>query len=107
MQIISLTFSAMIVATLGGYAQQRSHVSVASYTTTALRVPGTASRVDDSNYLKPEFINNINVSAVRDFIKRFSEQSTARWFKMKDASLMVKFDAPGIAYRVTYTSRGN
>jgi len=106
MQIISLTLSAILVATLGSTAQEQNHVRVASYATT-LRVPGTASRVDDSNYLKPEFINNINVSAVRDFIRRFSEQTNARWYKMKDASLMVKFEVPDIAYRVAYTSRGS
>lgn len=106
MQIISLTLSAILVAGMGLRAQDNGHARVASYATT-LRVPGTANRVDDSNFLKPEFINNINVSAVRDFLKRFNEQPNARWYKMKDGSLMVKFEKPDDAYRVAYTSRGN
>lgn len=106
MQIVSLTLSAILIAVLGTHAQDNGHVRVASYATT-IRVPGSASRVDDSNFLKPEYINNINVSAVRDFIKRFTEQPNARWYKMKDASLLVKFEVPDIAYRVAYSSRGN
>lgn len=106
MKIISLTLSAIFVAALGVHAQESGHARVASYATT-LRVPGAASRVDDSNYLKPEFVNNLNMSAVRDFLKRFNEQPSARWYKMKDESLMVKFNTSGIAYRVAYTSKGS
>src|SRR5690348_4570224 len=107
MQIFCLTLSAILVAMPGLYAQEMNHPRITSYASATLRVSGTTSRVDDSNYLKPEFVNNITVSAVRDFIRRFSEQPNARWYKMRDASLMVKFEAPDISYRVAYTSRGN
>ena len=106
MKIFSLTLFATFVAVSGVYAQDNGQARVASYAT-AIRVPGSANRVDDSNFLKPEYINNINVTAVRDFVNRFKEQTDARWYKLKDASLLVKFEVPDISYRVAYSSRGN
>ena len=105
MKIVSLSLTAILVAAMGVSAQDSGHARVASYAT-ALRVPGTTSRVDDSNYLKPEFVNNINVAAVRDFVKRYNEPDNTRWYKMKDGSLLVKFELPDHAFRVAYTSRG-
>jgi len=106
MKIVSLSLTAILVAAMSVSAQDSGHAHLASYTT-VLPVPGTANRVDDSNYLKPEFINNLNVSAVRDFVKRFNDPDNARWYKMKDGSLLVKFDLPGRAFRVIYDVRGS
>jgi len=105
MKIVSLSLTAILIAAMGVSAQDSGHARVASYAT-ALRVPGTTNKVDDSNYLKPEFLNNINVTAVRDFIKRFNDPADARWYKMKDGSLLVKFENNNHAYRVAYTNRG-
>src|SRR4051794_12840905 len=105
MKIVSLSLTAMLIAAMGVSAQDSGHARVASYAT-VLRVPGTAKRVDDSNYLKPEFINNINVAAVRDFVKRYSEPADASWYKLKDGTLLVKFALAGHACRAAYTSRG-
>jgi len=106
MKMINLNLLAVLLAATGAFAQNDSPARVLNYAT-AVRMPGTASRVDDSNFLKPEYINNINVSAVRDFVKRFHDQDNARWFKLKDASLIVKFDRPDVGFRVAYSSKGS
>ena len=106
MKMLNLTSLAVLLATAGACAQNDSPTRVLNYAT-AVRLPGVAKRVDDSNFLKPEYINNINVSAVRDFVKRFHEQDNARWYKLKDASLLVKFDRPDTAFRVAYNTKGS
>jgi len=65
-----------------------------------------ASRIEDFGFYRPEYMNNINVSAVRDFVKRCHEPGGARWYKLKDASLVVKFERPDTAFRVAYNRRG-
>jgi len=106
MKMLNLNLFAALFAATGAFAQNDSPARVLNYAT-AVRLPGKASRVDDSNFLKPEYINNINVSAVRDFVKRFHDQDNARWFKLKDASLIVKFERPDIGFRVAYSSKGS
>jgi hypothetical protein len=109
MKIISLTLSAALAMAMTACAQNNGHTQAMSYTA-SYRTPAKVVRVDSSSaatVLKPELLNNINVSAVRDFVARFHEPADARWYKMQDNSYQVKFEVPGIAYRVAYTSRGN
>ncbi|HEY4151540.1 MAG TPA: hypothetical protein VGM41_21525, partial [Chitinophagaceae bacterium] len=107
MKSISLTLSAALAVVMTACAQNNGHIQslghIASY-----RTPGKVLRVDSSSsILKPEYINNIDVSAVRDFMKRFKDPAGARWYKMPDGDLLVKFEVPDIAYRVAYTGRGS
>src|SRR5882757_932215 len=100
-----ISILAVLLAATGARAQSNSPAGILAYST-ANRLPGMASRIEDSGFYRPEYMNNINVSAVRDFVKRFHEPDSARWFKLKDASLFVKFKRPGTVFRVAYNPRG-
>lgn len=96
----------LLFAATGASAQSNSPAGILAYST-ANRLPGMTSRIEDSGFFRPEYMNNINVSAVRDFVKRFHEPDSARWFKLKDASLFVKFKRPDTVFRVAYNPRGS
>ena len=95
----------LLSAATGACAQSNSPAEILVYST-ANRFPGMTSRTEDSGFFRPGYMNNINVSAVRDFVKRFHEPDSVRWFKLKDESLIVRFDKPGIAFRVAYNRQG-
>src|SRR5882724_7005622 len=111
MKMISLTLSAALALNMTACAQNNGHTQTLNYAA-AYRTPGRPMRVDSSStasspsVLKPEFINNINVSAVRDFVGRYKDPANARWYKLQDGSLIVKFEKPDIAWRVAYTPGG-
>jgi hypothetical protein len=111
MKIFGSILTALLGAALGLCAQP--HGKTVSYSTPLRETPrATGSthkaddKADDSKFLKPEFINNISVNAVRDFIKRFTERSDTRWYKLPDGSFLARFEDTNIAYRAAYTSRG-
>jgi hypothetical protein len=109
MKVISLTLSAALAVVMTACVQNNGHTQTLGYAT-SLRVPGRVVHVDSSSSsatLKPEYINNINVSAVRDFVTRFNDPANARWFKLQDATYMAKFEVPDISYRVAYSNRGD
>ncbi|HSC38572.1 MAG TPA: hypothetical protein VLD19_11885 [Chitinophagaceae bacterium] len=101
-----ISILAVILAATGACAQNETSTGMLAYST-AHRLPRMAAFIEDTGSYRPEHMNNINVSAVRDFIKRFHEPDSARWFKLKDASLIVRFDKPGIAFRVAYNRQGD
>ena len=105
MKILSLTLSALLAAVMGLSAQNARNASLLSYAANPSR-PAAAATITDSG-IKPEYINSVNIAAVRDFVKRFKEPADARWYKMTDGCLMVKFDVPAVNYRVVYTARGS
>ena len=95
----------LLSAATGACAQSNSPAGILAYST-ANRLPGMTSRIEDSGFFRPGYMNNINVSAVRDFVKRFHEPDSARWFKLKDASLIAKFERSDRTFRVAYNRLG-
>ena len=99
-------FLSLLLATAGGAAaQDETHAQSPDYATTA-PLPGAVARITDSSVLRPEYINNINVSAVRDFVKRFKDPANVRWYNLHGTGFITKFEQPGIACRVAYSKQG-
>lgn len=52
------------------------------------------------------FLNEVNIKAVRDFIKRFKNISNANWYKVSDG-FIVSFTENAIETKVIYYFNGN
>jgi len=101
----SLFLYILLAAATGALAQSDAHAQLPDYAI-ATPLPGAVARVTDSAFLQPEYINNINVSAVRDFMRRFKEPVNTRWFNIHGKGFIARFEQPGITCRASYTSRG-
>jgi hypothetical protein len=55
---------------------------------------------------KNEFLNDVNVRAMRDFISRYGDASDVAWHRSNDSYVAV-FTRDSIQYRVIYTNRGD
>lgn len=57
--------------------------------------------------LKPkgQYVNDVNVRAMRDFVSRYGEQDDVKWHNSKGSYIAV-FVRDSIQYRVMYGSRG-
>lgn len=53
-----------------------------------------------------QYLNDINVRAMRDFVSRYGDVPDAVWHRTKDCFIAVFF-RDSIQYRVIYTSRGD
>jgi hypothetical protein len=102
MKILSLILCAVIPAAMSAGAQIKVQAQAPG---NEISWPGAVT--NDSPYSKPEYINNISTSAVRDFMRRFKTADSARWFRMGNGFCIVKFNEPGIAYQADYSPRGS
>lgn len=55
---------------------------------------------------KTQYINDINIRAMRDFVKRYSNVTDEKWHKSNDNYIAVFF-RDSTQYRVIYDSRGD
>ena len=69
------------------------------------RSPRIVSRLSDSSTIQPDYLNNVSVSAVRDFVHRFKQATNTRWHIM-EGGYIAKFELPGFAFQVVYDKRG-
>jgi hypothetical protein len=54
---------------------------------------------------KPQYVNDINIRAMRDFVKRYSNVTDEKWHKSNNNYVAVFF-RDSTQYRVIYSSRG-
>lgn len=52
-------------------------------------------------------LNNINLKAVRNFIKRYSATTDAKWYTADDGGFIAKFTEDSVQNIVAYNSAGN
>jgi hypothetical protein len=105
MKLIIWMASVILLTTVTAHAQQGSNEPLYNNTTPAA-IPATPAGADDSTIGKPTWRNDINIFAVRDFVKRFDDPANARWYKIGQEGYVIKFEEPGTSYRVSYNSRG-
>jgi hypothetical protein len=91
-KLLIATGISFVVLSGCAYSQQSGHV-LASAEVKSLRP-------------KNEYLNDINVRAIRDFISRYGDASDAVWHKSHDNYVAV-FTRDSIQHRVIYTSRGD
>jgi len=101
----SLLLCLLLAGAMGATAQSDAHTQLPDYAV-ASPLPGTVAGADDSAFRRPEYINNINVSAIRDFMRRFKEPVNTRWFNIHGKGFIARFEQPGVTCRVSYTIRG-
>lgn len=53
-----------------------------------------------------QYINDINVRAMRDFVSRYGEVENAKWHRTKDSYIAVFF-RDSVQHRVIYSQRGD
>lgn len=92
-------------AAISATAQTTAQSQDAAYTT-GRHKPGTLAGIDDSSAVKPGYLNDINISAARDFVKRFSSAASPRWLKLEDGSFFVRFEEQDARCRAAYNKRG-
>jgi hypothetical protein len=55
---------------------------------------------------KNQFLNDVNVRAMRDFVNRYGDASDAVWHQTNNSYVAV-FSRDSVQYRVIYTTRGD
>ncbi|WP_207511413.1 hypothetical protein [Longitalea luteola] len=78
------------------YSQQTGHALVAANVTPA----------KSSTKPKSEYLNDINVNAMRDFVNRFGDVPDVVWHKNKDTRVAV-FTRDSVQHRIVYNNRGD
>lgn len=95
-KLLIATGMSFVVLSGCAYSQQTGHaLTVANVT--SLKSP-----------VKPQsqFLNDINVKAMRDFVSRFGDVSNAVWHKNTDTYVAV-FKRDSVQHRIVYTNRGD
>ena len=55
---------------------------------------------------KNQYLNDVNVRAMRDFVSRYGDEPDAVWHQ-SNGSFVVVFNRDSVQYRVIYTGRGD
>jgi len=106
MKITSLFLYALLTATQPVAAQHTAEAPVAA-TAHEWPRPGSVVHIDDSSAIKPGYLNDLNMAAVRDFTRRFKTAATPVWFKVGNTGWVAKFEEPHLKYQVAYTRNGS
>jgi hypothetical protein len=91
-KLLIATGITIVVLTGCAYSQESGH-ALATANVKALK-------------LKSEYLNDINVRAMRDFVGRYGDVENVKWHNSKDSHIAVFF-RDSIQHRIIYTSRGD
>lgn len=105
MKIRNWILCALLSTTISAAAQNTDRAQEPGYAA-GWHTPRGVLRIDDSSALKSDYLNDININAARDFVKRFSAAASPRWIRLQDGSFIARFEEPGIAGRAAYSKRG-
>jgi membrane-bound lytic murein transglycosylase len=102
-KLMIATSITVVVLTGCVYSQQSAHALATANVQSSANVKPKAN-VKASK--AENYLNNINVRAMRDFVGRFGDAENVKWHNSKDGFIAVFF-RDSIQHRVMYTSRGD
>lgn len=103
-KLLIATGITMVALTGCVYSQQTTH---AVATANVKSAPVVKSPPDvKSSKPKTDYLNEINVRAVRDFVSRYSDAENVKW-NNSNGSYIAVFFRDSMQHRVVYTSRGD
>lgn len=105
MKITSLILCALLSSLSNAYAQ-RSAQSQEAAPASEEPLSAMIARANDSSTEKPRYINDINMAAVRDFVKRFTTTADPEWTRITGDCYEASFTQPGMKCHAYYSKRG-
>jgi hypothetical protein len=94
----------VVVLTGCVYSQQSAHALATANVKSAPNVKSKANV--KSSKPKSDYLNDINVRAMRDFVGRYGDAENVKWHNSNGGYIAVFF-RDSIQHRVAYTSRGD